>query len=175
MEKFDKYKVLVENYDHGLSAIGCVVYEYCKHNKTLNIYIDYDRHSKENIPFKILTGKEALDAYLNMQESVNNLTEESIINVACDVSKKTLSQLQKKTRKPEIVFARNLVFWAVNKYLKYPFSNTGALFGLDHATALRACKIIGTYEDKHLTEWQAYMRRKFIEKLNNLMSKGKVL
>lgn len=170
MEKFDKYKTLIEQHNHKLSGLGCIAYEYCKHTQTLNIYINYDGHSNDNVPVKILTGKVAIQTYLNMIEKVNNLTEDQIIAIGCEVSKKTFSQLKKRTREPEIVFARNLVFWAVNKYLKYSFSTAGAIFDLDHATAIRACRIIETYEDKHLSSFQVEMRNKFKEKLQIIIN-----
>ena len=55
--------------------------------------------------------------------------------------------------------------WAANKYLKYSLSKSGAIVGLDHSTALRACKIIEEKEDKHLDQWQAGARKRFKEKL----------
>jgi chromosomal replication initiation ATPase DnaA len=62
------------------------------------------------------------------------------------------------------VLARNLVFWAARKYLKYSQARTGAIFNKDHATALRACKIMDQ-DEKYFSDWQVYVKSEFMRKL----------
>jgi chromosomal replication initiator protein len=171
---FNKAIMPIENYEHRLYGIGCIAYEYTENEKILKIFIDYDRHSTRNIPFKILTDQEAKDTFekfLKDRKDVNILSEELIINIACEVTKKSPEQIKERTRDEYCVFARNLVFWAARKYMKYSLNRAGAIFNLDHATVLRAYKILEDREDKYFADWQVYVKSEFILKLKPYINK----
>ncbi len=164
---FDKAVVLIEDHEHGLPGLGRIAYEYIDSSKTLNIFMDYMTNSNKNVPFKILTGEIAtlvFGSFLKDKKDVNIITEQIIISKACEAAKKTEEELRSGTREEYCVFARNLVFWAARKHLNYSQARTGAIFNKDHATVLRACKIM-EQDDKYFADWQVNVRSEFIRKL----------
>ena len=80
--------------------------------------------------------------------------------------------LRLRTRKEEVVFARYLIFWYLNKYMKYSFDKSGKLLDKDHATAIHGVRIIDS-DPKFLKEYQRIWRKQFMNKLNehNLLNK----
>ena len=169
---FDKATMLIEDYEHCLYGIGQIAYEYYCHDKTLKIFIDFDSNKKDNNLVKILTGQEAKETFEKFEKDrkdVNILNEKIIIKLACNATKRTTEQILGKTRDEYCVFARNLIMWATNKHLKYSLTKAGGVVGLDHATALRACRIIEESDDRHLAGWQAQARKQFFENLTPLL------
>ncbi|MCL1822128.1 MAG: chromosomal replication initiator protein DnaA [Prolixibacteraceae bacterium] len=70
-------------------------------------------------------------------------TIEYIAKVVCDYFKMPVDSLQEKTRKREIVQARQLTMYFSKNLTKFSLSNIGANIGnKDHATVLHACKTI---------------------------------
>ncbi|MEG0795886.1 MAG: chromosomal replication initiator protein DnaA [Odoribacter sp.] len=82
-----------------------------------------------------------------LEKMVKRDTEELTINkiqeVVCDYFKISVELLQAKTRKREVVQARQLAMYFSKNYTKYSLAYIGNLIGKkDHATVLYACKAI---------------------------------
>jgi hypothetical protein len=56
-------------------------------------------------------------------------------------------EVKTKTRKREIVFARQAIMYFMKKYTKDSLATIGGHFGKDHATVLHACKTISNLMD----------------------------
>ena len=71
------------------------------------------------------------------------ITIESIISKVCDYYNIDESSVQSKSRKHEIVQARQISMYLAKKYLDYSTSKIGAYIGKrDHATVLHACNMV---------------------------------
>lgn len=71
------------------------------------------------------------------------ITIETIISKVCDYYNIEESSVQSKSRKHEIVQARQISMYLAKKYLDYSTSKIGAYIGKrDHATVLHACNMV---------------------------------
>lgn len=59
-----------------------------------------------------------------------------VIKEVCKFYYITEHQLYSNTRKLPVPFARQVIMYILKEYYKYSFSKAGAVFGLDHATAI---------------------------------------
>lgn len=59
-----------------------------------------------------------------------------IISQVCGFYCITETQLYSNTRKLPVPFARQVIMYILKEYYHYTFSKAGAVFGLDHATAI---------------------------------------
>ena len=164
--------ISIKHCDHGMPEIGEILYEYYEKAMILNIYIDYDRTKKDNIPHKVLTGEQAKKVYIDFSDPVNILSEEIIIDIACDSANLTRDKLFEETRKEEPVYARFLVMWALKKYLHFSFDAAGKVVDKDHATAIHAFKEISKH-DRYLKPAQVDIRKRFMSKLRLTLGKIK--
>lgn len=109
-------------------------------------------------------------ASLNKKEITQKLAEQTLINfisntrkeisidqiqkIICDYFKISAEQIQSKTRKRDIVQARQLAMYFAKEYTGASLSNIGSKIGQrDHATVLHACKTI-----KNLSETDKMFR-----------------
>ncbi|MCO6565300.1 MAG: chromosomal replication initiator protein DnaA [Apibacter sp.] len=75
--------------------------------------------------------------------SKKDITIEYIQNLVCDYFKVSIDALQSKTRKRDIVQARQLAMYFAKKYTNASLSSIGIQIGKrDHATVLHACKTV---------------------------------
>ncbi|NLN32446.1 MAG: chromosomal replication initiator protein DnaA [Flavobacteriaceae bacterium] len=116
-------------------------------------------------------------ATLNKKEITLELTQKTLANfinhtrkeisidyiqrLVCDYFKIPFEQIQSKTRKRDVVQARQLAMFFAKKYTKASLSSIGSQIGKrDHATVLHACKTV-----KNLSETDKVFRG-YVEDLN---------
>ncbi|MBR4917927.1 MAG: chromosomal replication initiator protein DnaA [Bacteroidales bacterium] len=85
--------------------------------------------------------KEMVDKYV--KTNAKEISIEYIQKIICDYFKISTDAINAKTRKREIVQARQLSMYFARKYTKLPLSIIGAYCGnKDHATVLHACRTV---------------------------------
>ncbi len=85
--------------------------------------------------------KEMVDKYV--KTNAKEISVEYIQKVVCDYFKISIDEINAKTRKREIVTARQLSMFFARKYTKLPLSVIGVHCGnKDHATVLHACRTV---------------------------------
>ena len=78
-----------------------------------------------------------------VKKSTEELTVDKIQHIVCDHFRISRELLQTKTRKREVVQARQLAMYFSKNYTKYSLSYIGNQIGKkDHATVLYACKAV---------------------------------
>ncbi|MDR3273383.1 MAG: chromosomal replication initiator protein DnaA [Flavobacteriaceae bacterium] len=79
-----------------------------------------------------------------ISNSKKDITIDYIQKLVCDYFKLPLDMIQSKTRKRDIVQARQLAMYFAKKYTNASLSTIGTQIGKrDHATVLHACKTVG--------------------------------
>ena len=85
--------------------------------------------------------KEMVDKYV--KTNAKEISIEYIQKIVCDYFKISTEVINARTRKRDIVQARQLSMYFAKKYTKLPLSVIGAYCGnKDHATVLHACRTI---------------------------------
>lgn len=83
-----------------------------------------------------------------VKNSKRELSIEYISKVVCDYFNMPVDALQTKTRKREIVQARQIAMYFSKSLTKYSLASIGAQIGSkDHATVLHACKTVNNLKD----------------------------
>lgn len=83
-----------------------------------------------------------------VKNSKRELSIEYISKVVCDYFNMPVETLQAKTRKREIVQARQIAMYFSKSLTKYSLASIGAQIGSkDHATVLHACKTVNNLRD----------------------------
>ncbi len=83
-----------------------------------------------------------------VQNSRRELSIEYISKVVCDYFNMSVESIQTKTRKREIVQARQITMYFSKTLTKYSLASIGAQIGnKDHATVLHACKTVTNLKD----------------------------
>jgi len=83
-----------------------------------------------------------------VKNSKRELSIEYISKVVCDYFNMPVDVLQAKTRKREIVQARQIAMYFSKSLTKYSLASIGAQIGSkDHATVLHACKTVNNLKD----------------------------
>uniref|UniRef100_UPI00321725F9 chromosomal replication initiator protein DnaA n=1 Tax=uncultured Draconibacterium sp. TaxID=1573823 RepID=UPI00321725F9 len=83
-----------------------------------------------------------------VKNSKRELSIEYISKVVCDYFSMPVDALQAKTRKREIVQARQIAMYFSKSLTKYSLASIGAQIGSkDHATVLHACKTVNNLKD----------------------------
>jgi chromosomal replication initiator protein len=83
-----------------------------------------------------------------VKNSHRELSIEYISKVVCDYFNMPVESLQTKTRKREIVQARQITMFFSKSLTKYSLASIGAQIGnKDHATVLHACKTVNNLKD----------------------------
>jgi chromosomal replication initiator protein len=83
-----------------------------------------------------------------VKNSKRELSIEYISKVVCDYFNMPVDTLQAKTRKREIVQARQIAMYFSKSLTKYSLASIGAQIGnKDHATVLHACKTVNNLKD----------------------------
>jgi chromosomal replication initiator protein len=83
-----------------------------------------------------------------VKNSKRELSIEYISKVVCDYFNMSVDALQAKTRKREIVQARQIAMYFSKSLTKYSLASIGAQIGSkDHATVLHACKTVTNLKD----------------------------
>lgn len=82
-------------------------------------------------------GEAAIDFRLSPDQK-----HRKIEHAICSVWQLMPSKLHERTRKREIVEARQLVYWYMIKLTKLSLEDIGRIYGYDHATVLHAKKTV---------------------------------
>jgi chromosomal replication initiator protein len=83
-----------------------------------------------------------------VKNSKRELSIEYISKVVCDYFNMQVDALQTKTRKREVVQARQIAMYFSKSLTKYSLTSIGAQIGSkDHATVLHACKTVNNLKD----------------------------
>ncbi len=83
-----------------------------------------------------------------VQNSRRELSIEYISKVVCDYFNMPVESIQNRTRKREIVQARQITMYFSKALTKYSLASIGAQIGnKDHATVLHACKTVSNLKD----------------------------
>ena len=83
-----------------------------------------------------------------VKNSKRELSIEYISKVVCDYFSMPVDALQAKTRKREVVQARQIAMYFSKSLTKYSLASIGAQIGSkDHATVLHACKTVNNLKD----------------------------
>ncbi len=83
-----------------------------------------------------------------VKNAKRELSIEYISKVVCDYFSMSVDALQAKTRKREIVQARQIAMYFSKSLTKYSLASIGAQIGSkDHATVLHACKTVNNLKD----------------------------
>jgi chromosomal replication initiator protein len=120
----------------------------------------------EGIMISILAQSTLTNVEINMElahkvvgKSINiaekTITITSIQEAVCDYYNLSIKDIQTKSRKREVVQARQIAMYLARKYTKNSLSSIGEQIGnRDHATVLHACKTIGDllYIDKSMKQ-----------------------
>ncbi len=91
------------------------------------------------------------------------VTVEDIQKIVADVFDVTEEQLRAKTRKQEVVIARQAAMYLTKELTRLPLKTIGSHFGgRDHSTVIYACQIIGNLlaNDEHFKEKYNHMKKK---------------
>ena len=100
-----------------------------------------------------------------VRNSVKELSVEYIINVVCDYFKISADQLALKTRKQQVVQARQIAMYLAKKYSNTSLAAIGKQCGnKDHATVHHACKTISDRleTDKQFKSMMAEIEKKIV-------------
>jgi len=151
-----------EDTDHGLIGSGKVSYTYTVENKSIKLVIYWHLMDKEII----YTGNKAKNIWSRVINDSHMETINHVKKLACESVGIPLIRIKEKSRKQEVVWARNMVFWYVNKILKYSLHSAGDIFGKDHATALHGIREFNK-ENKYQKERVILWKKIFLEKCIN--------
>ena len=92
-----------------------------------------------------------------------------VIDVVCDFYGFPRADLFHKSRFNSIVIKRQIIFWLLNNQKKYRFRwhELGAIFSLNHATAIHSIKVVSNYmeTDKYFSDEMNILK----QRANNLI------
>lgn len=115
--------------------------------------------NKKEITFDL--AKQMIEKFV--KNTSRDITIDYIQKVVCDYFNLSVESLQSRTRKREIVQARQLAMYFAKKYTKSPLSMIGLQCGnKDHATVLHACKQVSNLieTDKQFRSWAEDISKK---------------
>ncbi|MBR4198767.1 MAG: chromosomal replication initiator protein DnaA [Bacteroidales bacterium] len=115
--------------------------------------------NKKEITFEL--AKQMIEKFV--KNTSRDITIDYIQKVVCDYFNLSVESLQSRTRKREIVQARQLAMYFAKQYTKSPLSMIGLQCGnKDHATVLHACKQVSNLieTDKQFRSWAEDISKK---------------
>lgn len=93
----------------------------------------------------------------------NSICESEVKKIAADICKVNVKDIEKGTRKTEVVCARWFVLMYLNKFSSHTRKQQGAIVGKDHATATYALK-----EVQNFSGWRKMKKIKFENTINQI-------
>ena len=115
--------------------------------------------NKKEITFDL--AKQMIEKFV--KNTSRDITIDYIQKVVCDYFNLSVETLQSRTRKREIVQARQLAMYFAKQFTKAPLSIIGLQCGnKDHATVLHACKTVSNLieTDKQFRTWSEEISKK---------------
>ena len=149
----------MDDNEHGLIGVGNISYNYTYDNNRHLLIIRLHSVDKD-IEY---VGNKAKNVYYKMINDTHKETINLVTRLACDAVGIPLIRIKEKSRKQEVVWARNMIFWYVNKYLRYSLAVTGQLFDRDHATVIHGIREFNK-PDKYQKENRILWNKIFIDK-----------
>jgi chromosomal replication initiator protein len=99
-----------------------------------------------NMPIDIALAEKVISRIVNITRKVN--TVEKIRDVVCEYFSLSVDAISTKSRKREVVQARQIAMYLSKQLTKSSLSSIGTVIGQrDHATVLHACKIVNDLMD----------------------------
>ncbi len=155
---FDMRKSILENkiYRDGLDIPRNVVDYIAEHvvdnvRDLEGVLVSLMAHSTlTNTPIDIALAEKVISRIVNIVPKVN--TVEKIRDIVCDYFALSVDAISTKSRKREVVQARQIAMYLSKQLTKSSLAAIGDVIGKrDHATVLHACKIVGDLmeTDKH--------------------------
>lgn len=147
---FSLRKAILENkiYRDGLE-IDQEVIDFIAENVTDNVrdlegtLVSLMAHSTlANISVDLTLASKIVGRIVNIAPKIN--TVEKIRDIVCDYFSLSVDAISTKSRKREVVQARQIAMYLSKSHTKSSLSSIGTIIGQrDHATVLHACKIVG--------------------------------
>ena len=150
--------ILITQDNHKFYGIGDIVYNYDKSNRHLKVIVnnrtmsEYRDSLAEYIWHKML---------LDNKPIKNLVRAKDIIAVACNVCNTSEIEIKSKKRTENIVFARQLISWALRDRLKLTLQSVGKMVNRDHSTVIWSVDIINR-PAKYLKPIQQHWKNEFI-------------
>ena len=151
---FDLRKSILENkiYRDGLEISDEVVGFIAEHvtdsvRDLEGVLVSLMAHSTlANMPIEIALAERVISRIVNITKKVN--TVEKIRDVVCEYFSLSVDAISTKSRKREVVQARQIAMYLSKQMTKSSLSSIGFTIGQrDHATVLHACKIVNDLMD----------------------------
>jgi len=151
---FDLRKSILENkiYRDGLEISDEVVGFIAEHvtdsvRDLEGVLVSLMAHSTlANMPIDIALAERVISRIVNITKKVN--TVEKIRDVVCEYFSLSVDAISTKSRKREVVQARQIAMYLSKQMTKSSLSSIGFTIGQrDHATVLHACKIVNDLMD----------------------------
>jgi len=99
-----------------------------------------------NIPIDVTLAEKVISRIVNITRKVN--TVEKIRDVVCEYFSLSIDAISTKSRKREVVQARQIAMYLSKQLTKSSLASIGNTIGQrDHATVLHACKIVNDLMD----------------------------
>jgi len=133
-----KERIIATYETHRLEGLGDIIYDY-ERDKFGHFLLTITIPDMDAT--KTISGYNAKLKYEKMiADSWDNIIQK-IKSIACEsIGIANIAELNIKTKKKEIVFARNCVWWHCNKYFGFTQQMCGDIFGMDHASAFHGIK-----------------------------------
>jgi len=91
------------------------------------------------------------------------ICESEVKKIAADICRIDAKDIEKETRKQEVVCARWLVLMYVERFTSYTRTQQGAIVGKDHSTACNAIKNVDNF-----TGWRKIRKIRFENMINEI-------
>ena len=110
------------------------------HTAKTNILLEMSRENWQPSNIRLLVKRLSRPVQIDIkrfspeeQKDINKL-----LHIVCRISNITKSSLLSKTRKREVIYARQLCMFIMTTEFNLKLAKTGLLFGLDHATVIHS-------------------------------------
>ncbi len=123
------------------------------------------RHIFSNREINLELAREIIEGIANIQD--RPLTVEVINETVSDYYKISIESMESKSRKHEIVLARQMSMYLIKEFLHLPLKKIGSIFGgKDHTTVMHSCQTIENYLqlDKTVKASYEFIKSKLINR-----------
>lgn len=151
--------IVIPQDTHKFYGLAEIVYRYDKSKRHLKVIVndrvmsEYRESWAEYIWHKMIFDNEPVKTYIKAKDLI------IAASIVCDTNE---VEIKSKTRKENVVFARQLVSWALREKLKYTLEAAGKIVNRDHSTIIWSVSIIEK-PDKYIKPMHQHWRREFIK------------
>lgn len=127
-----------------------------------------------SVPGMIITISNAQQLMKEHNGVTLHLEVRDIIRLVCDEYGVTLERSKEKTRKREVVTARQVSMYFIRNYTKHSLSSIGSMFNQDHSTAIHANNNVNNLcdTDSKYRRTVNNIEQRLIQKSKDNMHKG---